>query len=167
MTTLASIVDDFSGTAALTAGQFVPRPSLRIVGRVERRQSDQSFPSAEPTISFGPFRLLPAQRLLLEADNPVHVGSRALDILIALVERPGEIVSKTELMARVWPNTFVEDGNLKVHIAALRKILGDGQPGHRYVTNIHGRGYCFVAPVTIYDSHPSALSSAPERSCNL
>ena len=158
MTTLASIVDDFSGTAALTAGQFVPRPSLRIVGRVERRQSDQSLPSAEPAISFGPFRLLPAQRLLLKAGNPVRVGSRALDILIALVERPGEIVSKTELMARVWPNTFVEDGNLKVHVAALRRTLRDGQDGNRYLTNIPGRGYCFVAPVTISESHPNGSS---------
>ena len=162
MTTLASIVDDFSGTAALTAGQFVPRPSLRIVGRVERRQSDQSLPSSEPAISFGPFRLLPARRLLLEADNPVHVGSRALDILIALVERPGEIVSKAELMARVWPNTFVEDGNLKVHIAALRKLLGDGRPGQRYLVNVHGRGYVFVAPVKRNDSQHSALHAATD-----
>ena len=65
-------------------------------------------PDEEHAICFGPFRLIPAQRLLLEGEKPLRLGSRALDILIALVERPGELVSKEELMARVWPNTFVE-----------------------------------------------------------
>ena len=63
----------------------------------------------ERTISFGPFRLLPDRRLLLEGDKAVRLGSRALDILIALVERAGELVGKDELMARVWPRTFVEE----------------------------------------------------------
>src|SRR5205823_2055518 len=99
-------------------------------------------------VSFGPFRLLPAQQLLLEGERPVRLGSRARDILSALVERPGQLVSKQELMARVWPDTFVEEGNLKVHVAALRRALGDGRAGHRYITNIPGRGYCFVAPVS-------------------
>lgn len=69
--------------------------------------------ASERAISFGPFRLVPTQRLLLEDDNPVRVGSRALDILTALVERPGELVGKDELMALVWRGTFVEEGNLK------------------------------------------------------
>jgi predicted ATPase/DNA-binding winged helix-turn-helix (wHTH) protein len=98
-------------------------------------------------ISFGAFRLLPTQRLLLEGDRPVHVGSRARDILIALLERPGQLLSKQELLDRVWPDTFVEEGNLKVHVAALRRALGDGQAGKRYIANIPGRGYSFVAPV--------------------
>ena len=67
----------------------------------------------EHAISFGPFRLLPRQRLLLEGDKQVRLGSRALDILSALVERPGELVGKDDLIARVWPGTFVEEGNLK------------------------------------------------------
>jgi DNA-binding response OmpR family regulator len=72
-------------------------------------------------ISFGPFRLLPAQFLLLEGDKPVPLGSRALHILIVLLERPGELVTKQELMARVWPNVFVEPANLTVHVSALRR----------------------------------------------
>ncbi|HEY9349021.1 MAG TPA: winged helix-turn-helix domain-containing protein, partial [Inquilinus sp.] len=98
-------------------------------------------------ISFGAFRLLPAQQLLLESDRPVHLGSRARDILVALLERPGQVLSKQELLDRVWPNTFVEEGNLKVHVAALRRALGDGQAGKRFIANIPGRGYSFVAPV--------------------
>src|SRR6266851_2947146 len=103
-------------------------------------------------ISFGPFRLLAAQRLLLEGDNPVRLGSRAFDILAALVERPGEVVSKKELIARAWPKTFVEDANLKIQVGALRRALGDGQGGHRYVVTVPGRGYNFVAPVRLEES---------------
>src|SRR6266403_1426373 len=103
---------------------------------------------------FGSFRLLPDQRLLEEGDKPVHIGSRALDILIALVDRPGELVRKEELMALVWPNTNVAPCNLSVHIAALRRILGDGRDGKRFVINIPGRGYRFVADVTT-DIEPS------------
>ena len=104
--------------------------------------------AAERAISFGPFRLLPAQRLLFEGDKPLRLGSRALEILIALVECAGELVSKDELVARVWPNTFVEEGNLKVHVAALRRALGGG---NRYLVNVPGRGYRFIAPVAPAD----------------
>src|SRR5438477_12538624 len=99
-------------------------------------------------ISFGPFRLLPARRLLVEGDTPVRLGSRAFDILAALVERSGEAVSKQELIARAWPQTFVEEANLKMQVSALRRALGDGQGGHRYVATVPGRGYNFVAPVS-------------------
>ncbi|MEI9985543.1 MAG: transcriptional regulator [Aliidongia sp.] len=109
--------------------------------------TDQSAVSTERAISFGPFRFLPAQQLLLENDVPVRLGSRALAILTALVERAGDLVSKSELIASVWPNLVVDEGNLKVHVSALRRALGDGQPGRRYVTTVPGRGYCFVASV--------------------
>src|SRR6266702_4755165 len=101
----------------------------------------------EQVISFGPFRLLAPQRLLLEGDQPVRLGSRAFDILTSLVERAGEVVGKDELMARAWPQTFVEDANLKIQVSALRRALGDGQGGHRYVVTVPGRGYNFVAAV--------------------
>jgi DNA-binding winged helix-turn-helix (wHTH) protein len=91
--------------------------------------------------------LLPAQFLLLEGDKPVPLGSRAMHILIVLLERPGELVTKQELMARVWPNVFVEPANLSVHISALRRALRDGRDGSRFIINIPGRGYCFVAPI--------------------
>lgn len=114
-------------------------------------------------LTFGPFRLLPGQRLLLLDDKPVRLGGRALDILIALLERPGEVVGKDELTARVWPNLFVDEANLRVHVGALRKALGEGQAGARYISNIAGRGYSFVAPVTASQS-PSVASPAPPPS---
>ena len=110
--------------------------------------TDRANDPIDHEISFGPFRLLPARRLLLERDEPVSLNNRALDLLIALVELPGEVVSKSELIAKVWPHTFVVEGNLKLHIAALRRALADGQAGNRYISTVSGRGYCFVAPVT-------------------
>jgi DNA-binding winged helix-turn-helix (wHTH) protein len=98
-------------------------------------------------VSFGPFRLLPAQFLLLEGDKPVTLGSRAMHILIVLLERPGELVTRQELMARVWPNVFVEPANLSVHVSALRRALRDGRDGNRFIINIPARGYCFVTPI--------------------
>src|SRR3984957_12214317 len=115
--------------------------------------------SADRVISFGTFRLFPRQRLLLDAEKSLRIGSRALDILIALIERPGELLSRDELMARVWPNTVVEEGNLKVHVAGLRRVLGDGRGGIRYLINVPGRGYRFVAPVAFADeAEPPALN---------
>ncbi|HEY6925521.1 MAG TPA: transcriptional regulator [Steroidobacteraceae bacterium] len=99
-------------------------------------------------VVFGPFRLLPRQRLLYRANTPVRIGSRAREILIVLVERAGEIVRKGELLARVWPHTIVEDGTLRVHVASLRKALKDGEDGLRIVENVTGIGYRFVAPLS-------------------
>jgi len=107
----------------------------------------QATASDGPPICFGPFRLLPMQRLLLEGDQPVRLGSRAFDILATLVERPGEVIGRDELKSRTWPKTFVEDTNLKIQVSALRRALGDGQGGRRYIATIPGRGYNFVAPV--------------------
>src|SRR6266851_2407794 len=112
----------------------------------------------EHTISFGPYRLLAAQRLLLERDQPVRLGSRAFDILAALVERAGEVVGKEQLISRAWPQTFVEEANLKIQVSALRRALGDGQGGNRYVITVPGRGYNFVAPVR----REETLRAAPE-----
>src|SRR5712691_2179829 len=106
-------------------------------------------------ISFGPFRLLAAQRLLLEGDQPVRLGSRAFDILATLLERPGEVIGKDDLKSRTWPNTFVDDANLKIQVSALRRTLGDGQGGRRYIATIPGRGYNFVAPVR-FENPPQA-----------
>ena len=106
-------------------------------------------------ISFGPFRLFAAQRLLLDGDKPVRLGSRAFDILAAMVERAGEVVGKEELIARAWPQTFVEESNLKIQVSALRRALGDGQNGNRYVVTVPGRGYNFVAPVRREEPSPA------------
>jgi predicted ATPase/DNA-binding winged helix-turn-helix (wHTH) protein len=106
-------------------------------------------PDREQAISFGPFRLLVRQRLLLDGTKPLRLGSRALDILIALIERAGQVVGKRELMLAVWPDSNVVETNLKVHVAALRKALGDGHGDARYIVNIPGRGYRFIAPVEL------------------
>lgn len=111
---------------------------------------------------FGPFRFIPARRVLLFDDIPQRIGGRAIDILAVLLERAGEPVSKRELMDRVWPTTVVEDGNLKVNVAALRNALGGFASGSQYIATVNGRGYCFVGAVhTSAGSHPKAASSAP------
>ena len=100
--------------------------------------------------SFGPFRLFPSQRLLLEGARRVHIGSRAFDILTTLVERAGEMVGKDELIDRVWPKICVDESNLKTQISALRRVLGEARAGdRRYIVTVSGRGYNFVAPVSI------------------
>jgi predicted ATPase/DNA-binding winged helix-turn-helix (wHTH) protein len=99
-------------------------------------------------LSFGPFRLAPGERLLTREGAPVELGARALDILIALVSRPNEVISKKELLSHVWPDVTVEEHSLRFHMASLRKALGDGRDGARYITTLAGRGYCFVASVT-------------------
>src|SRR6267378_2543485 len=100
-------------------------------------------------ISFGPFRLFAEQRLLLEGVRAVRLGSRAFDVLAALVERAGEVVGKEQLIARAWPQTFVEESNLKIQVSALRRAVGDGQGGNRYIVTVPGRGYEFVVPVGV------------------
>jgi predicted ATPase/DNA-binding winged helix-turn-helix (wHTH) protein len=124
----------------------------------------------EPVLAFGPFRLLVIQRVLMEGEKPIRIGSRALEILFCLVESAGEIVSKDELVARVWPNISVEEGTLRVHIAALRRALRDRRDGHLYVENVPGHGYRFAAPVTRDEaevsSRPGSATEA-DRHINL
>jgi predicted ATPase/DNA-binding winged helix-turn-helix (wHTH) protein len=112
----------------------------------------------EVTFTFGSFRLTPAQRVLFEDRQPLRLGSRAFDILVALVESAGETIAKEELIARAWPDTVVEEAALRVHVAALRKALGDGRAGKRYIANHVGRGYAFIAPVT-RENTPSATAA--------
>ncbi|MFS8980746.1 winged helix-turn-helix domain-containing protein [Cupriavidus necator] len=103
--------------------------------------------SSEAALNFGPFSLFPRQRVLLEGGVPVRLGSRAFDLLVTLVERAGEVVSNADLIARVWPNVVIEPGALRVHLAGLRKVLGDGRQAQRYIVNVPAQGYCFVAEV--------------------
>jgi predicted ATPase/DNA-binding winged helix-turn-helix (wHTH) protein len=103
--------------------------------------------SDQPVFAFGSFELDAARRTLLNSGTPVRLGSRAFEILLTLVEHADEVVSKRELIARAWPGLFVEQSNLRVHIAVLRKILRDAHMPSRYIRSVNGRGYCFVAPV--------------------
>jgi DNA-binding winged helix-turn-helix (wHTH) protein len=110
--------------------------------------NDRRNSESKDILAFGPFYLFAAERLLKKGNEPIPLGGRALDILIALAHRAGEVVSHKELISSVWPDVTVEEANLRFQMAALRKALGDGQDGARYVSNVAGRGYCFVAPVT-------------------
>jgi DNA-binding winged helix-turn-helix (wHTH) protein len=127
----------------------------------------QAEAPAPNEFSFAAFRLLRDQRLLLKGEKHVRLGGRAHEILAVLLERPGVVVTKEELFARVWPKQFVEEGNLKFQVAALRKALGDGQDGNRFIANVPGRGYCFVAPVHTSESILAAPeTSVPNRQLN-
>ena len=99
-------------------------------------------------LSFGPFTLVASQRLLTKDGIEIELGGRALDLLLRLVCHPNEPVGKRELLAQVWPDLTVGESSLRFHMANLRKALGDGQDGARYITTFSGRGYCFVAPLS-------------------
>lgn len=114
-------------------------------------------------VAFGPFRLLVRERRLLRGDDVVQVGSRALDILIVLVDGAGQVVTKRELVRRVWPDVTVDESCLRVHIAGLRKALGDGQDGARYIANVTGRGYSFVGAIT----RPERPTDTPAAAANV
>ncbi|HEY3516062.1 MAG TPA: winged helix-turn-helix domain-containing protein, partial [Gammaproteobacteria bacterium] len=114
--------------------------------------------------SFGAFHLYPSARALEKAGVPLAVGNRALDILTALVENAGEVVSHKELMARAWRGLVVDPSNLRVHVSSLRKALGDAEDRPRYIANVAGQGYCFVAPVT-RGAAANAPARAPEYPC--
>ena len=98
-------------------------------------------------LQFGPFELSNRERVLRRDGVVLPLGNRALDILIYLAKRPGQVIAKQELIANVWSDVTVEEGSVRVHVAAIRKALGDGQSGSRYIANIKGRGYSFVGAV--------------------
>jgi DNA-binding winged helix-turn-helix (wHTH) protein len=99
------------------------------------------------SFAFGQFVLCPERQLLLNRGTPVSIGGRALDLLTALVERPGELVDKQVLVSYAWPRTFVDGANLKVNMASLRRTLGESHAAPRYIATVVGRGYRFIAPV--------------------
>jgi DNA-binding winged helix-turn-helix (wHTH) protein len=128
------------------------RESMRRVGpRMTRGQTSPA--AADRTIEFGRFRLLPRRRQLLADGAPVELGTRAFDLLMALVEADGALVTKKQLQALVWPDIFVEETNLKVQISALRKALGEGRD---FIQTETGRGYRFTAAIR-------STAAAPER----
>jgi predicted ATPase/DNA-binding winged helix-turn-helix (wHTH) protein len=99
------------------------------------------------TFRFGPFCLLAAERRLEKGGKPVRLGGRALDLLIVLVERAGEVVSNRDILQRVWGGVTVEESSLRFHVKNLRRALSDNQRDAPYITNVSGRGYCFAARV--------------------
>ena len=109
--------------------------------------ADEPLSKAGAVYSLGPYLLHTNERFLAKDGVRIAIGSRALDVLIALTERAGDIVSVRELIARAWPDTIVEEANLRIQIAALRRLFGGSDDGSRYVVNVPGRGYLLVAPV--------------------
>src|SRR5579859_3213676 len=109
----------------------------------------------EDMVEFGPFRLDRAHRLLTKVGASVPLGDRAFEILQVLVGHAPDVVSKAALFEQVWPGTFIEESTLRYHLWTLRKALGDGEAGSRYISTANGRGYCFVAPL----SHAPAVAT--------
>ncbi|MDB5977693.1 MAG: Transcriptional regulator [Nevskia sp.] len=99
-------------------------------------------------LCFGPFRLTPAERKLERGSEPVRLGDRAFDILLLLAANPAEVVTKTALLENVWPDLEIDEGNLRFQIAMIRRALGEGATGERYLATVQGRGYCFVTPIS-------------------
>ena len=122
-------------------------------------------PSSTDSSLFGGFRLDRRSGVLFRRDEsgaftPLALGSRALGILGMLVERAGELVSRAEIMVAVWPETVVEDSNLNVQIAALRRVLDEGRTERSCIQTFPGRGYRFTAPVTRVAADASALPAS-------
>lgn len=122
-------------------------PSFSL-GSMPRTLDKRTARTPTDPVEFGPFRLFAAARVLEKDGLPLEIGSRALDILIVLVAHANDVVTKKELLAKVWRGLRVEEGSLRFHVSVLRKALGDGQTGARYIVNVSGRGYCFVASLS-------------------
>jgi predicted ATPase/DNA-binding winged helix-turn-helix (wHTH) protein len=137
----------------------LPEQHLRKLALASGSAGSVAALDGDPVFAFGPFELHPRRRLLFEEGRLLRLGSRAFDILVVLVQHAGEVVGKDDLIAAVWPNVAVEDNNLRVHIAALRRALGDGHSGVRFVANVPGRGYCFVGPVATRQDEPHPVPS--------
>lgn len=147
------------------------RTALRVAGPGTTSASHGGRSAVSPPVrctEFGPFRLFPSERRLVKHCEHVPLGSRALDVLILLVEQAGNVVTKQQLMARVWPDITVEECSLRVQIANLRKVLGDGQNGAHYIANSAGRGYSFVGLTTCRDvRHDTAPAMPSDRATGL
>src|SRR6201984_3903139 len=96
---------------------------------------------------FDGYRVDFKRRLLLRGQEPIKLHAKALEALLVLIQRRGEVATKDELMKAVWPDAFVEEGNVSQSIHVLRRTLGESVEDHRYIVTVPGRGYRFVAEV--------------------
>ena len=110
---------------------------------------------------FGQFRLDSVDKVLLKDEQPVPLTPKAIDTLLALVARHGHLVTKEELLQRVWPDAFVEENNLAQNISMLRRVLGEAVGAERFIETVPKRGYRFVAPVTEHVPDSGAVADAP------
>jgi predicted ATPase len=139
------------------------------VGGSSRPRDEEGIPAVGPSAlrgkiaCFGPFRLRATERVLEKDGTPLRIGSRALDILITLLEHAPEVVSKRDLMRRVWGQLVVDEVSLRVHIAALRERLADGDSSVGYIKNMPSRGYCFAGVVTWAAATPRETPRAAQQ----
>jgi predicted ATPase/DNA-binding winged helix-turn-helix (wHTH) protein len=125
---------------------------------------DMAVPTDEDdtlVLRFGPFRLVPAQRVLDHDGKPVRIGGRAFDLLRVLATRAGQVLSKDELLALVWRDVIVDESGLRVQMAALRKALGEPRAGARYIATVPQRGYTMAVPVQRERMTRSAIIDLP------
>src|ERR1044072_9335034 len=99
------------------------------------------------SFEFGPYRLIPSERVLLAGEDPVQLGSRAFDILTLLLRHQGEVVSRREILDQVCPDLTIDEANLRVQMSDLRRALKSRDKSSSYIKNVQGRGYVFVAPI--------------------
>ncbi len=130
---------------------------------VQPARSQESLVESDDVLLFGPFRMSMRGRWLRRGHADLPLSSRAFDILVALVSRAGTIVGARELFEIVWPDVVVEASNLRVHIVALRKALGDGVDGARFVINVPGRGYMFACPVRTESKTLTSANPQPHQ----
>jgi DNA-binding winged helix-turn-helix (wHTH) protein/TolB-like protein/Tfp pilus assembly protein PilF len=143
------------------------RSGERASARAEIEEGGDHLRKPAMSLTFGSFRLDPGQRCLLrvtdQGEEPVALGSRALDLLLLLARHPGALISKDELMDAGWPGVAVEENNLSVQISSLRRALGDGHNGTRLIETVPGRGYRFLPEVTpLADPAPARPAAAPD-----
>src|SRR5271165_5109806 len=118
--------------------------------------------SSQQIYRFGPFVLDATQRVLFRENRPVALPPKDLDVLIVLVENHGRLIDKAELLERVWPGIFIEEGNLARHVSAIRSLLTGGADGKVYIETVPRRGYRFMMSVEVVATgagsqyHPSA-----------
>jgi DNA-binding winged helix-turn-helix (wHTH) protein/TolB-like protein len=111
---------------------------------------------ATPQYEFGPFQLNPAERLLLRADEPIALTPKAFDTLCYFVEHHNRLLTKDELIAQLWPDSFVEESNLAQNVSAVRRALGEKPDGGHYIETVPKRGYRFAAEVKLIAPRPAA-----------
>jgi len=116
------------------------------------------------TYQFGSYSLNAAERLLLRDGEPVPLAPKVFDTLVVLVEKSGSLVTKDDLMSRLWPDTFVEEGTITRNISDLRKALGESSSGGRYIETVPRHGYRFAAPVAIVEADSSVVIERHTRS---
>ena len=139
--------------------QFTHQPMLHWDPPSTSRQEVSA--SGHAVIRFGRSRVLPRARKLIVDRQPVELGGRAFDLLMVLIRAPGTLVTKNEIVSRVWPDVVVAEGNLKMQMSALRKVLNEDRD---VIKTVHGRGYVFTGEVTMASVEPDALVGAGSES---